>query len=99
MDNETGFIVYVVPTCAGLLILIIIIIILFVLYRKKHNKDKKTQEIAQLRMDRMESQYARECREGEWLASSRVAYQQESGFLTNERALISVRVCKKFVAG
>jgi Orthoreovirus membrane fusion protein p10. len=50
----------------GLLVLIIIVIIIVccIMQRRKKKKDKRYHELVQLRMDRMESQYARECKEG-----------------------------------
>lgn len=47
-----------------LLIIIIILVVCFFQNKRKKKKDKRYHELVQLRMDRMESQYARECKEG-----------------------------------
>ena len=56
---------YLSLAAAGVVILIIVIISVCVLYRRRHLRDKKDyHKDLQLHMDKIESQYARECKEG-----------------------------------
>ena len=58
------WLLYIGPPIGGVVILIVIIVILCVLYRRRKRREKAYQAFYQIRMDKMESQYARECKEG-----------------------------------
>lgn len=58
------WLLYIGPPVGGSAILVMIIIILIVLYRRRNRKEKYAKVSYQRRMDRMESQYARTCKEG-----------------------------------
>lgn len=56
--------IYILLPALFVLTLLVVIIILCVLYRKRKKKEKEYEALVQVKMDRMESSYARECRNG-----------------------------------
>lgn len=56
---------YISLAAAAGVVVILIVIVSILLYRRRHLRDKKDyHKDLQLHMDKIESQYARECKEG-----------------------------------
>ena len=64
VEAEDSIMIYILLPALCVLILLVVIIILCALYHKRKKKEKEYEALVQVKMDRMESSYARECRNG-----------------------------------
>ncbi|XP_047126643.1 plexin A3 isoform X2 [Hydra vulgaris] len=61
--KESSLTLYVTAASVAVALLLVIIVVLACLYRKKQKRQKEYQALYQVKMDRIESSYARECKE------------------------------------
>ncbi|XP_065668507.1 plexin A3 isoform X6 [Hydra vulgaris] len=61
--KESSLTLYVTAASVAVALLLVVIVVLACLYRKKQKRQKEYQALYQVKMDRIESSYARECKE------------------------------------